>query len=133
MRGMKSLTIAIILLLAIKISSAQYSLTFCENVNDDGKALHPSNSFMISPNGSALKFLVKADDGFKTDDMDFKIFYINDSGKEEEISKLPQKVEPKWNYTWKEVVFFDAGTYRVKVYDSKGVYLTSANINVRQQ
>jgi hypothetical protein len=95
--------------------------------------VHPSNSFMVSPNGSALKFLLRADEGFKTDNMDFKIFYINDTGKEEEISKLPQKIQSDWNFTWKEVVFFDSGTYRVKVYDSKGTYLTSANINVKQQ
>jgi len=130
---MKSLQLGIILLLLAKAGSAQYSLTFCENVNDEGKAVHASNSFMVSPNGSALKFLVKADDGLKTENMDFKIFYINDSGKEEEISKLPQKVEPGWNFTWKEVVFFDSGNYRIKVYNSKGTYLTSANVNVKQQ
>jgi hypothetical protein len=130
---MKSLKLAVLFLLLAKLSTAQYSLTFCENVNPDGKALHPSNFFMISPKGSALKFLVKADDGFKTDNMDFRIFYINDSGKEEEISKLPQKLEPSWNYTWKEVVFFDSGNYRVKVFDATGRYLTSANVNVKQQ
>ena len=130
---MKSFKIAVALLFLVKMGSAQYSLTFCESVNNEGKALHPSNFFMISPKGSALKFLLKADDGFKTDQMDFRIFYINDSGKEEEISKLPQKLEPNWTYTWKEVVFFDSGNYRVKVYDSNGVYLTSANVNVKQQ
>jgi hypothetical protein len=130
---MKRFAIGFILLLFIEVGSAQYSLTFCENVNNEGKALHPSNSFMISPNGSALKFLLKADEGFKTENMDFKIFYINDTGKEEEISKLPQKIQSDWNFTWKEVVFFDPGTYRIKVYDSKGAYLTSANINVKQQ
>ncbi len=130
---MKSLKLGILFLLLVKMGSAQYSLTFCENVNNDGKALHPSNFFMISDKGSALKFLVKADEGFKTDKMDFRIFYINDSGKEEEISKLPQKLEPNWTYTWKEVVFFDSGNYRVKVYDSNGTYLTSANVNVKQQ
>lgn len=129
---MKSLTLGIALLFAAKLSFAQYSLTFCENVNNDGKAQHPASSFMISPKGSALKFLLKADEGFKTEKMDFKIFYINETGKEEEISKLAQKVQPDWNYTWKEVVFFDSGNYRVKVYDSKGDYLTSANVNVKQ-
>ena len=130
---MKSLKLGFLFLLLVKFSTAQYSLTFCENVNGDGKPQRPSNSFMISPNGSALKFLLKSDEGFKTDEMDFKIFYINETGKEEEISKLPQKLENKWNYTWKEVVFFDSGNYRVKVYDSKGTYLTSANVNVKQQ
>ena len=130
---MKSLKLGIVLLFLAKVGSAQYSLTFCENVNDAGKPQHPSNFFMVSPNGSALKVLLKADEGFKTDKMDYKVFYINDSGKEEEISKMAQKIEPKWNYTWKEMVFFDPGNYRVKVYDSKGAYLTSANVNVKQQ
>ncbi len=130
---MKSLKIGIMLLFMVKVGSAQYSLTFCENVNGEGKAQHPSNSFMISPNGSALKFLVKGDEGFKTEKLDYRIFYINDSGKEEEISKLPQKLEPNWTFTWKEVVFFDSGNYRVKVYDGNGTYLTSANVNVKQQ
>ena len=130
---MKSLKLGLLFLFLAKMGSAQYSLTFCENVNDDGKAVHPSNFFMISPKGSALKCLVKADEGFKTDKMDFRVFFINDSGKEEEISKLPQKLEPKWNFTWKELVFFDSGNYRVKVYDSNGLYLTSANLNVKQQ
>ena len=122
---MKGLKLAILLCFLVKLGSAQYSLTFCENVNDAGKPLHPSNFFMVSPNGSALKVLVKADEGFKTDKMDFKIFYINDTGKEEEISKMAQKLDPKWTFAWKELVFFDPGNYRVKVYDSKGDYLTS--------
>lgn len=128
---MKSLKLLVAFLLIAKIGSAQYTLTFCENVNNEGKAMHPSTSFMISPKGSALKFLLKSDEGFKTEKMDFRIFYINDAGKEEEISKLAQRLEPNWTYTWKEVVFFDSGNYRVKVYDSNGMYLTSANINVK--
>jgi len=110
---------------------AQYSLTFCESSNPEGKATTSANSFMISKTGSALKFLLKADEKLNTDQMDFKIYYINDSGSEEEISKLPQTVDPTWNYAWKEVVFFDPGNYRVKVYNSRGYYLTSANLNVR--
>jgi hypothetical protein len=129
---MKKLGALIILVALIKLGSAQYSLTFCENVSDDGKPSKTSNSFMVAHGGSSLKFLLKADNKLNSDNMEFRIFYINDSGKEEEVSKLPQKVEPTWNYAWKEVVFFDPGIYRVKVYNSKGSYLTSANLSVKQ-
>jgi hypothetical protein len=125
--------IPVLLLLFAYTGQAQYSLTFCENVNPDGKALSPSNSFMISKDGSAMKLLLKSDEKIKTDKMEFKIFYINDTGKEEEISKLPAKIEPNWNYVWKEIVFFDPGNYRVKVYNGSGTYLTSTNLNVKQQ
>lgn len=80
-----------------------------------------------------MKLLLKSDEKIKTDKMDFKIFYINDNGKEEEISQLPAKISPDWNYVWKEIVFFDPGNYRVKVYNGAGTYLTSTNVNVKQQ
>jgi hypothetical protein len=130
---MKTLSLALILSLLVKCGFAQYSLTFCENVNNEGMPYKAATSFMISPRGSVLKFLLKADEKLNTDKMDFRIFYIDESGKEEELSKLPQKVEPSWNYTWKEVVFFDPGDYRVKVYGPNGNYLTSANLKVKQQ
>jgi hypothetical protein len=123
----------VLLLLLAQAGIAQYSLTFCEDVNTDGKAMMPSNSFMISKDGSAMKLLLKSDEKIKTDQMEFKIFYVNESGKEEEVSQLPAKVEPNWNYVWKEIVFFDPGNYRVKVYTSGGTYLTSTNLNLKQQ
>ncbi|HWB62433.1 MAG TPA: hypothetical protein VG603_02905 [Chitinophagales bacterium] len=130
---MKKFILILFFFAAIKISSAQLSLTFCEDVSNDGQASMASNSFMISKNGSALKVLLKSDSRLAMQDLTFKIFYINEFGKEEEITDLPQQVNPDWNYVWKEVVFFDPGNYRVKVYNSKGDYLTSANLNVKQQ
>ena len=130
---MKKYGFIILLLALVKLGSAQYSLTFCENITSDGKPIKASNSFMVGHNGSLLKVLLKADGKLNSENMDFRVFIINDSGKEEELSRLPQKVETTWNYAWKEMVFFDAGTYRIKVYNSKGSYLTSANLNVKQQ
>lgn len=112
---------------------AQYSLTFCEDVNNEGKPQMVSNSFMVDNDGGVLKFLLKADDKINTSDIEFRIFYVNDAGKEEEITRMPQKIDASWNYAWKEVVFFDPGNYKVKVYTAKGTYLTAANLNIKQQ
>jgi hypothetical protein len=130
---MKTPLIIFLLVILVKAGFGQYSLTFCENVNNDGKPVMASNSFLVNKTGSALRLLLKSDAKLGTDQMDFKIFYINDNGKEQEVTKFPTTVKPNWDYVWKEVVFFDAGNYRVKVYNSKGNYLTSANLNVKQQ
>ncbi len=114
-------------------ASAQYSLQFCEDVNKEGKPQMLSNSFMVDEDGGVLKFLAKADDKFNTDALDFRIYFINETGKEEEILRMPQKVENLWNFAWKEVVFFDPGNYKIKLYTGKGTYLTSANLNIKKK
>ena len=115
-----------------KISAAQYSLAFCENVTAEGSPQKVSSSFTVGNNGGAVKILLRSDEEFNTDQLKFAVYYINTEGNEEEVAKLPQKVEPAWNFTWKEIELFNAGTYRVKVYNGKGTYLTSANLNVKR-
>ncbi len=128
---MKKFFPIILLLASCQIVQAQYSLVFCEDVTPEGKPTMVSNSFMVDGAGGVLKFLLRSDDKLNTEQLDFRIFYMNDSGIEEEISRMPQKVGSDWNYVWKEVVMFDPGTYKVKVYTGKGTYLTSANLSVK--
>ena len=130
---MKKYSLAIILGLLVKLSSAQFSLAFCEDVTSDGKPTRSSNSFLVGTNGSALKCLLKVEGKLNTEQIDYRIYIINEAGKEEELLRMPQKVQPDWNYTWKELVFFDPGIYRVKIYNDKGAYLTSANLSVKKQ
>lgn len=130
---MKKFLAALIFSGIFNFTYAQYSLTFCEDVSADGKAQMVSNSFMVDGSGGVLKFLVKAEDKFNTDQLDFRIYYVNETGVEEEIERLPQKVESNWNFSWKEMVLFDPGNYRVKIYTGKGTYLTSANLNVKKK
>lgn len=130
---MKKCPIAFMLLLFFQLGSAQYSLVFCEDVTPEGKPTMVSNSFMVDGDGGVLKFLMRADEKINTDQLDFRVYYVNEGGTEEEISRMPQKVSSDWNYAWKEVVMFDPGTYRVKVYTGKGTYLTSANLSVKHR
>lgn len=113
------------------VGFSQYSLTFCKEVSTEGKAEAASNSFTSEMNGNTVKMLVKSDDKFTTYQVEYRIFYVDAAGNETEISKLPQFVEPSWDFAWKQVVFYDPGTYRIKVFDEKGNYLTSANVNIK--
>ena len=130
---MKKYFLLVVFFLFAKLGSAQYSLVFCEDVNSEGKPEMVSNSFMVDGDGGVLKFLLKTEDYFNTDKLDFRVFYLSEEGTEEEISRLPQRVLPTWNFAWKEMVMFDPGNYRVKVFTGSGTYLTSANLNVRSR
>lgn len=130
---MKKFTTLLILLAFIKIAGAQYSLTFCEDVTNTGKPVMVSNQFMVDAEGGVLRFLVRTDDKFNTDKLDFRIYYVADAGAEEEILRIPQQVQADWGYAWKEMVMFDPGMYRIKVYNGSGNYLTSANVTIKQR
>jgi hypothetical protein len=112
---------------------SQYTLVFCEDVTEEGKPVTVSNQFMVDRDGGALRILLRTDGKLNTDKLDFKIFFVGENGVEEEITKLSQATETDWNFVWKEIVMYDPGMYRVKVYNSKGTYLTSANLTLRSR
>src|ERR1043165_1359414 len=124
---------AFLFMLACMAGKAQYSLAFCEDVTKEGKPVMVSNQFMVDAEGGVMKFLLRTDGYFNADQLDFRIYYVGESGLDEEIVRLPQTIQPDWTFAWKEVVMFDPGLYRVKVFTSKGTYLTSANLNIKQR
>lgn len=131
---MKKVFFIAALFLFANATHAQYTLTFCKEVSTEGKADAASTTVTTAGNeGNPVKILVKSDDKLNTDEMEYRIYFVDESGKESEVTKLPQIVEPSWDFAWKKVTFYDPGMYRVKVYNQKGVYLTSANLNVKKQ
>lgn len=130
---MKKGLFVIILFVTAQTAFAQYTLTFCKEVSTEGKAQDASNSIIASDKaGNPVKILVHSDEKLNTMQVEYRIFFVDENGKETEVSKLPQVVEPDWDFAWKKVTFYDPGTYRVKVYNDKGIYLTSANLSVKQ-
>jgi hypothetical protein len=126
-------TFLLLLTLAGLTSFGQYSLTFCEDVGEGGKPVTESRVFMVDQSGGVMKMLLRADEKISTPQVEYRVFYIDDDGSEAEISRLKQKVETNWNFAWKEVVFYDPGSYKVKVYTDKGTYITSANVTIKKQ
>jgi hypothetical protein len=58
---MKNVVLICLFGLCANLSYGQYSLSFCEDVNNSGKPVSPSNSFLVNKTGSALKVLLKSD------------------------------------------------------------------------
>lgn len=129
---MKKIIPLLSVMLLVKFCGAQYSLSFCESISEDGKPQKVSNSFQVDSKGSLLKIFVRSDEKFNTGQLQFKIFYVDNSGEEETLSTFSQKMDADWNYAWKDVAFFTPGNYRVKIYNDKETYLTSANLNIKR-
>jgi hypothetical protein len=131
---MKKVFFILSLFIATQGAFAQYTLTFCKEVSTEGKADNPTTTITTNGNESnPVKILVKSDEKLNAQEVEYRIYFVDESGKETEVVKLPQIIEPNWEFAWKKVTFYDPGTYRVKVYNDKGVYLTSANLNVKKQ
>lgn len=130
---MKKYALILAMFLIGTTAYSQYTLVFCEDVTEEGKPVTVSNQFMVDRDGGALRILLRTDGKLNTDKLDFKIFFVGENGTEEEITKLSQATEADWNFVWKEIVMYDPGMYRVKVYNSKGTYLTSANLTLRSR
>ncbi len=128
---MKKYLLVMALFMLGSTAYSQYSLVFCEDVTEEGKPVTVSNQFMVDRDGGALRMLARTDANFNTDKIEFRIYFVGDNGIEEEVARMAQNIEPDWGFVWKEIVMYDPGMYRVKLYNSKGTYLTSANLTLR--
>jgi len=109
------------------------SLTFCKSVDKTGKSLGSSQEFTISKDGGKVTFLFQFSPS--TTPMVSEIsydMYVLDKGKEVFNSTMQQAVNANQKWLSKEVTFYQAGTYRVYVYDEKDQLLTKGTVTIRQ-
>ena len=114
---MKRTISTFILICSVLIGLGQTNLNFCVEANKDGKCKNQGSEFTISKDGGTITFMLKNEQGLGTSQILYKIFKLNDDGKETFNATLEQAVQVKWNYAWEEAVFYDPGTYKVMVYD----------------
>lgn len=109
-------TLLLILSIFVISCSAQTRLLFCVQVDSAGNCIKPAKEFGISMDGGTLSFLLRNDKGLKDTVVRFKIYYLDESGNETLTRTFEQETEANWTYSWQDVVFYDAGTYKVKAY-----------------
>ena len=98
--------------------SAQTSLKFCQETDQDGKCKKQASEFTISKDGGTITFELKSHEPLGTTKVLYKIFKLSDNGKAAFNNTIEQNVQEQWNYAWEEAVFYDPGTYKVMVYDN---------------
>lgn len=97
-------------------TSGQSNLQFCVQVNDRGECLTPSNKFEVEPSGGTVSFLINHLQTENFVKIRYKIFYLRENGDEDFLIGIDQKTQPDWQFAWQDVVLFDPGKYKIKVY-----------------
>ena len=97
-------------------TQAQTRLQFCVQVDKDGNCLNPAKEFGISADGGTLSFMVRNDKGLNDTLIRYKIYFLDENGNEKLARTINQPTKNDWSFAWQDVVFYDAGTYKVKAY-----------------
>lgn len=95
---------------------AQTRLQFCVQVDKDGTCVSPAKEFGIGIDGGTLTFMVRNEKGLNDTLIRYKIYYLDNSGNEKLTRTIDQSTKRDWTYGWQDVVFYDAGTYKIKAY-----------------
>ena len=96
--------------------SAQSGLQFCVQVGKADSCIKPAKEFDVSPQGGTISMLVKTDDSVAATQLRYKIYFLDNYGNEALSQTINQQTTANWNYAWQDVVFYEAGIYKVKVY-----------------
>jgi hypothetical protein len=99
---------------------AQTTLKFCVLVDSTGKCTKTTTEFDVSKDGGTISLLLKNDKAFNTTKVSYRIFFIDAMGNEKLTNTVDQIIQKEWTYAWQDIVFYDAGMYKVKVYNTDG-------------
>lgn len=110
--------------------SAQ-TIYFCEGVDDDGYPITESNTFYINKSsGGYLYFLTRMPYEIGCYEISYDIYKVQ-GGKETYSTTIYQDVEPNWTWFWKQVTFYEKGTYKIYLYDEDSYLLASATLYIK--
>ncbi len=102
------------------------SMYFCEDVDKDGYAISESSVFNIGSNGGYLDVLVRLPYEVACRSVRYEL-YLN--GKYN--TTIYQDTERNWVWFYKQITFYDSGTWDVYVYDCYDSQLTSGSVRIK--
>lgn len=125
------LVFSVILIFEYEKSLHAQVLYFCEKVDQNGNPVNSSDKFYIDEEGGNLDFLVKLPYEINCIYVNYKLYDVDANGNETYNTTIKQdQVGLNWNWFWKEVTFYEAGTYNIYLYDCNDQIVTSAKLTV---
>src|SRR5258706_12108233 len=130
---MKAKVTFLFLAACLIFSGAVFSqqLTFCEKLDARGNPVNPGNTFTVNKNGSPISLCFVTPAGFTGTSVNFDIYRVDD-GKEVFHSTMKQPVNSSQKSVVKEMTFYDAGKFRVYVFDEKDQQLAKAELTIKR-
>ncbi len=122
-----------VILLSLSHPAISQSLYFCEEVDDNGHPKNQSNTFIISKKGGYLDFLVRLDEEISTSNINFDIYKIDFTGKERFYKMMKQTTQHDSVWFYKQMTFYEAGNFKVYVYDEDKELLASGKLKIKFQ
>ena len=113
------------------LAATSQSLTFCEKVDASGNPVNPNTVFSVKQNGSPISFFYILPTGYNGASVNFDIYKI-DENKEVFHSTMKQAVNPAQKSVSKQMTFYDAGKYRIYVFDEKDQQLAKSDLVIKK-
>lgn len=120
--------LVIVLILGMQRSGAQ-TITFCKSVDNDGHAVNAAKEFVLAKTGSGIVFLFQFGVS-KPSSVSYDL-YKTEKGNEVFQSTIRQALTPGKTWASKEITLYDAGQYRVYVYDEKDKLLVKSEFTIK--
>lgn len=118
----------VVLIFGWQPSRAQ-TITFCKSVDNEGHAVNAAKEFALAKTGSGIVFLFQFGVS-KPSSVSYDL-YKTEKGHEVFQSTIRQSITPGKNWASKEITLYDAGQYRVYVYDEKDKLLVKSEFTIK--
>ena len=113
-------------LLVIADNISAQSIYFAEEVSSDGYPITESSVFNISRNGGYFDVLVRLPNEVNCRSVRYEIYR---NGKYS--TTIYQDTERNWVWFYKQITFYDPGTYDIDVFDCYDYRLVSGSVRVQ--
>lgn len=127
MKILVSLIASFLLVTQITASEAQ-SLTFCKSVGKEGQPVGASREFVLVNGGVSLSILFQFGSA-RPASISYDIYKV-EKGKEVFSSTINQQAAPAVNWLSKTLTLYEAGSYRVYVYNASDQLLAQGTFTV---
>lgn len=128
MKKIPLILFAFSLLAGTNVAEAQ-SITFCKSTDKEGRALNAGQEFTLTKSGAVIVFLFQLA-AVRPPTVSYDMYKV-ENGKEVFSATMKQPVDPSKAWLSKEVTLYDAGAYRVYVYDDKDKLLAKSGFTVK--
>ncbi|MEO6168513.1 MAG: hypothetical protein ABIO46_13290 [Chitinophagales bacterium] len=128
MKKIQQILLAFGLLAGVYGAEAQ-SITFCKSTDKEGHALNASQEFTLTKSGTVIVFLFQFAPT-KPSSLSYDLYKV-EKGKEVFSATMKQSLDPTKEFISKDVTLYDAGAYRVYVYDDKDKLLAKSGFIIK--
>lgn len=119
---MKKLLFIISFVCLAGLVSAQNTLTFAYDVDDNGNSSSDNSKFALR-DGGEIKMLVKNPKEFNTTQLQYKIYKMNCYGDKTYDNTFNQDIKTTWIWAYKGIILHSSGYYYIEVLNSYGKHL----------